>query len=208
MLIGFVIGGVLGLVAGYFRGRIDTVIVGDCSTSSSPSRARPRPLARHRPPATAVTAGRATAGLDPEVALILALGIVSIPVLGRITRASTLAWSEREFVLAARAQGAKNGRIICREILPNVLPAMLSIALLGVAVVIVAEGGARHPRRRRASADTPTWGNMIASRRAELISGAPHIVFEPALVIFLTVLALNFLGDVVRGRFDVRESAL
>ena len=53
--------------------------------------------------------------------------------------------------MAARAQGAKNLRIMFREVLPNVLPAMFSIALLGVAVVIVAEGGARDPRRRRAA---------------------------------------------------------
>jgi peptide/nickel transport system permease protein len=156
--------------------------------------------------APAATAGRATAGLDPEVALIIALGIVSIPVLGRITRASTLQWSEREFVTAARAQGAKNFRILWREILPNVMPSMLSIALLGIAVAIVAEGtlsilGAS------VQADTPTWGNMIASGR-QLISVAPHIVFEPALMIFLTVLSLNLLGDAILARFDVRETAL
>ena len=145
-------------------------------------------------------------GLDPEVALILALGFVSIPVLGRITRASTLSWSEREFVLAARAQGAKHRRIIWREVLPNVLPAMLSIALLGIAVAIVAEGtlailGAS------VETDTPTWGNMIAIGRTAL-QRAPHIVFEPALMIFFTVLALNMLGDVVRSKFDVQEGGL
>jgi peptide/nickel transport system permease protein len=140
------------------------------------------------------------------LSLIIALGIVSIPVLGRITRASTLSWSEREFVLAAKAQGAKNRRIIVREVLPNVLPAMYSIALLGIAVAIVAEGtlailGAS------VSPDTPTWGNMIALGR-QALSFAPHIVFEPAIMIFLTVLSLNMLGDVIRARFDVREGAL
>jgi peptide/nickel transport system permease protein len=117
-----------------------------------------------------------------------------------------LSWSEREFVLAARAQGAKNRRIIWREVLPNVLPSMISIALLGVAVAIVAEGtlsilGAS------VESDTPTWGNMIAQGRI-VISTAPHIVFEPALMIFFTVLALNFLGDAIRARFDVREGGL
>ncbi len=73
--------------------------------------------------------------------VILGLGIVSIPILGRITRANTLTWSEREFVLAARAMGAKSWRIMFREVLPNVFPAMLSIALLGVGIAIVAEGG-------------------------------------------------------------------
>jgi peptide/nickel transport system permease protein len=83
---------------------------------------------------------------------------------------------------------------------------MFSIALLGVAVVIVAEGalsvlgvGVQLP--------TPSWGNIIAEGRADL-RDSPHIVLVPTVVIFLTVLALNFLGDVVRARFDVRESAL
>jgi peptide/nickel transport system permease protein len=91
-------------------------------------------------------------------------------------------------------------------VLPNVLPAMLSIALLGIAVAIVAEGtlailGAS------VETDTPTWGNMIAVGRNAL-QRAPHIVFEPALMIFFTVLALNMLGDVVRSKFDVREGGL
>ncbi len=206
VLIGFVIGGFLGLLAGYYRGKADTVLSGlfDVFLSIPAVILALALVTILRTPAAA--SGHATAGLDPEVALIIALGIVSIPVLGRITRASTLSWSEREFVLAARAQGAKNGRIIRREVLPNVLPAMISIALLGVAVAIVAEGtlsilGAS------VEPDTPTWGNMIAGGR-QVIAIAPHIVFEPALMIFFTVLALNFLGDAIRARFDVREGGL
>lgn len=206
VLIGFVIGGVLGLLAGYFRGRTDTIMSGlfDVFLSIPAVILALALVTILRAPAA--TAGRATAGLDPELALIIALGIVSIPVLGRITRASAMSWSEREFVLAARAQGAKNLRIVWREVLPNVLPAMLSIALLGIAVAIVAEGtlsilGAS------VQADTPTWGNMIAGGR-QVIALAPHVVFEPALMIFLTVLSLNLLGDAVLAHFDVREAAL
>src|SRR5207247_4997330 len=76
-----------------------------------------------------------------EFWLIVSIGLVSIPIIGRITRASTLSWSQRDFVLAARSMGAKNRRIIVRDVLPNVMPAMFSIALLGIAVVIVLEGG-------------------------------------------------------------------
>jgi len=77
---------------------------------------------------------------------------------------------------------------------------------LGIAVAIVAEGtlailGAS------VEPDQPTWGNIISIGRNNL-ERAPHIVFEPALMIFFTVLALNFLGDAIRARFDVREGAL
>lgn len=148
----------------------------------------------------------ATSSTPAELLLIIAIGVVSIPLVGRISRASALSWSEREFVLAARAQGAKNGRIMIKEVLPNVAPAMFSISLLGIAIAIVAEGalailgvGVKPP--------TPSWGNIIAYERTNFFR-SPHMIFEPAILIFLTVLALNFLGDVVRARFDVREGGL
>ena len=203
VIIGFVLGGTLGLLGGYFRGKVDVVV----SLLLDVFLAIPAViLALALVTILRTQPGTNGGGLDPEVALILALGFVSIPVLGRITRASTLSWSEREFVLAARAQGAKHRRIIWREVLPNVLPAMLSIALLGIAVAIVAEGtlailGAS------VETDTPTWGNMIAIGRTAL-QRAPHVVFEPALMIFFTVLALNMVGDVVRSKFDVQEGGL
>lgn len=203
VIIGFVLGGLLGLLGGYFRGKVDVVV----SLLLDVFLAIPAViLALALVTVLRTQPGTNGGGVDPEVALILALGFVSIPVLGRITRASTLSWAEREFVLAARAQGAKHRRILLREVLPNVLPAMLSIALLGIAVAIVAEGtlailGAS------VETDTPTWGNMIAIGRINL-QRAPHIVFEPALMIFFTVLALNMVGDVVRSHFDVREGGL
>ncbi len=201
VVVGLVVGGLLGLMAGYRRGRTETVFTGLFDVLLS----YPQLILA----LTLVTVFASGEGISPTrrmIVLILALGVVSVPVLGRITRANTLAWSEREFVLAARAMGARNRSIMFREVLPNVLPAMFSIALLGVAVVIVAEGalsvlgvGVQLP--------TPSWGNIIAEGRADL-RDSPHIVLVPTVVIFATVLALNFLGDVVRARFDVRESAL
>jgi peptide/nickel transport system permease protein len=202
--IGFVLGGALGLIGGYFRGKVDVVVSGLLDVFLAIPAvilALALVVILRTQPGT-----EGGGGLDATTSLILAIGLVSIPVLGRITRASTLSWSEREFVLAARAQGATHRRILFREVLPNVLPAMYSIALLGIAVAIVAEGtlsilGAS------VEPDTPTWGNMIAIGRSQL-QRAPHIVFEPALMIFFTVLALNMIGDVVRSRFDVREGGL
>ena len=203
--VGFVIGGILGLVAGYFGGKLDTVISAAMNVLlSMPAIVLALALVAFlQNPSSEEGGGNA---LPSEVILIIAIGVVAIPLLGRITRGSTISWAQREFVLAARAQGAKNLRIMFREVLPNVLPAMLSIALLGIAVAIVAEGalsilglGVRPP--------TPSWGNIIGQGRIHL-EESPHIVLEPSILIFVTVLSLNYLGDVVRARFDVREAGI
>jgi peptide/nickel transport system permease protein len=201
VMLGLVLGGLLGLVAGYFRGRADTVLTGAFDVLLSfPQLILALTLV------TVFASGEGISATRRMVVLILALGVVSIPVLARITRANTMAWSQREFVMAARAMGAKNRTIMFGEVLPNVLPAMFSIALLGVAVVIVAEGGLSL-LGVGVQLPTPSWGNILSEGRSEL-RDAPHIVLIPTVVIFLTVLALNYLGDVVRARFDVRESAL
>jgi peptide/nickel transport system permease protein len=201
VLLGLVLGGLLGLIAGYFRGRTDTIFTGAFDVLLSfPQLILALTLVTVFASGAGISAGRRM------VVLILALGVVSIPVLGRITRANTMAWTQREFVMAARALGARNRQIMFGEVLPNVLPAMFSISLLGVAVVIVAEGGLSL-LGVGVQLPTPSWGNILAEGRADL-RDAPHIVLIPTVVIFLTVLALNYLGDVVRARFDVRESAL
>jgi peptide/nickel transport system permease protein len=195
---GILVGGTLGLVGGYYRGRIDGVIVGFLNIMLAiPALVLALSL-------TAVLRGRV-----PDLwILVIALAIISVPVLGRITRANTLVWSEREFVTAARAQGAKNWRIMTREVLPNVLPAMFSIALLGVAVVISAEAALRLLGIGLSITD-PSWGGIINDGRDFLTQGiTAHVVFIGSAFIFFTILALNYLADVVRARFDVREAAI
>ena len=206
---GLVVGGSLGLLAGYRRGRTDTVLtsgfnimlavpqfvlavalVSVLANDSVNKQGIPVP----------VTSARRLA------VLVVALGIVSTPILARITRANSLQWAQRDFVLAARAQGATDKRVMIREVLPNVMPAMFSIALLGIAVAMVAEGGLSI---LGVGVHLPgvSWGSMIAQGRNSLQS-QPSVVFEPIICLFLTVLSLNYLGDVVRARFDVRESVL
>jgi peptide/nickel transport system permease protein len=206
--IGLIVGGSLGLIAGYLRGGIDKVL----STVFNIFLAIPQLIL-----AVAIVAALASNHLDkfsqtvpPSwerrfVCLIVALGLVSIPILGRITRANSLQWSQREFVLAARAQGANKFRVMVREVLPNVMPAMFSIALLGVAVAIVAEGALS--LLGAGVAEGKSLGGIIALGQSDMRNN-PHIVFEPVAIIFFTVLSLNYLGDIIRARFDVRESVL
>ena len=200
---GILVGGSLGLIAGYYKGAVDLVI----STVFDVLLAVPA-LILALALSSFLRGDPAHARWPAEFVLIVALGIVSTPVLGRITRASALTWSQREFVMAARAQGAKNLRIMWREVLPNVLPALFSIALLAVGVVIVAEGGLSLLGVGIPFDAKPSWGNMIALFGQSNLRDAPYLVFAPIICIFFTVLSLNFLGDVVRARFDVRESSV
>jgi peptide/nickel transport system permease protein len=207
--IGLLIGGTLGLIAGYYKRAVD----GALTTFFNVLLAIPQfVLALSLVTVFASTSVDAAGNQHPPssfhrlAVLIIALGIVSIPLLARITRANSLQWSQREFVLAARAQGATNRRVMIREVLPNVLPAMFSIALLAVAVVIVAEGGLSI-LGVGVLPPAVSWGNMIAGTRSDLQT-LPYELFEPILCIFFTVLSLNYLGDIVRSRTDVRESTL
>jgi peptide/nickel transport system permease protein len=191
--LGFLVGGAIGMSAGYFRGKIDLLAVGFIDIL----------LAF---PAL-VLALTFTAYLGQSLFNVtLALGILSIPAAARVARANTMAWANRDFVLAARTIGASNWRILTREILPNLLPPMFAFWLVAISVIIVAEGalsflGLGIP------APQPSWGGMIADGR-EALDVAPHTALIPAAVMFLTVLSLNFLGDVVRSMVDPRRSAL
>ncbi len=201
VLAGFVVGGLLGLVAGYFRGKVDAVL----TTVFNVLLSIPALVLALSLVAVFASAEQDVSNGRKMGVVIAALAIVTVPLIGRIARASTLSWSEREFVKAAEVLGAGHVRIMLREVLPNVLPAMVSIALLGVAVAIVAEGSLA--LLGVGVTEVPSWGNMIAFGRSDL-ARAPHVVAVPSIAIFLTVLSLNYLGDVVRARFDVREAAL
>lgn len=212
ILIGLIIGGTLGLVSGFRRGRIDTALSSlfDILLAFPQLVLALSLVAFLRPPSassgTGAEAVDTSGGLTTTQVLIVALGIVAIPLLARITRSTTLSWSQREFVLASRAQGAKNGRLMIREVLPNVMPAMFSIALLSIAIAIIAEGGLSL-LGVGIEAPQPSWGNMITENRS--VRSAPlNALFAPIAAVFLTVMALNYLGDAIRKRFDVRDSAL
>ena len=202
--VGVLVGGLFGLIAGYLGGRADAILSPLFNILLAfPQLVLALTLVSVLSPGT--PGNPATWG-NRVMVMILAIGVVSIPILARITRANAVAWSQREFVTAAEAQGAKRFSIMVREVLPNVIPAMLSIALLGVALVIVIEGGLAI-FGLSVNSPNPSWGNMIAGQ-IQTIERYPHVWLVPATLIFVTVLALNFLGDAVREIFDVRESAL
>ena len=192
-IISVIIGGCLGMLAGYFRGRLETFAVGGVDVLLA------------FPPlvfALAVTAYLGQSVLN----ITLVIGVLGIPAFTRVARAVTLSLSEREFVTAARALGATHSRILIRELLPNVALPLLAFFLLGVAVTIVVEGalsflglGVPPP--------TASWGSMIGEGR-ESLDIAPWLAFLPAGFMFLTVLSFNVVGDTLRALTDPRPGAL
>ncbi|MEO7397612.1 MAG: ABC transporter permease [Ilumatobacteraceae bacterium] len=200
IIFGLLIGGSLGLLAGYKGGKIDRVIetvmnvilafpaillvvfiVGFFS-SSDPSQAENRSIAP----------------------IILALVILAIPPLERLVRANTIVYAQREFVTAARSIGAGSYRIVVREILPNVIPAMLTFALTGMALLIVAEGALAY-LGLSVSAPNPTWGNLIFGGQGKL-ENAWWMSLLPVATMFITILSINLLGDVLSEKFRIREA--
>ncbi len=137
------------------------------------------------------------------VVIILIIGLTGWPFLARIVRAEFLSLKENEFVLAARATGAPTVEIIFRHILPNTIAPIIVAATIGVGGAISSEAyisflglGVQPP--------TATWGNMI-SGATNYIETAPWLWIFPGLLILITVLSINFVGDGLRDALDPRS---
>ncbi len=191
--IGLALGGTLGMWAGFRRGVVDTVASGVSYVLLA------------FPALVAIIAIVAFWG-QQEWKIVVIIGVASAPLLFRVVRASTLAYSARDFVTAARTLGATDRRILFREILPNILPAAVSFALIGVATVIVLEGSLAF-LGLSVEPPTPSWGNMLNESRTYLSQNLWLALF-PALAMFLFLLALNMVGDRLRQHFDVGEVQL
>ncbi len=138
--------------------------------------------------------------------LVAEFAFLALAPLFRITRASTLAVAGREYVQAAVASGASRLRILVREVLPAVLPSVISYAILGVAIVIVGEGSLAF-LGLSVAIPAPSWGNMIAEGRT-LLTLDPWISLIPSLAMLSLLLALNLCADKLGEYFEVREAKL
>ena len=193
IVFGMAVGGALGILAGYYRGRLDQAVgFVFFVLLSFPA---------------LVLAILITATLERSLLVVsLTIGILAVAPVGLLARASTLVYAEREFVAAARVLGAKNGRIIVRELLPNVVIPMGALTLLGMAVAVVSEGSLAFLGLSVAGDDAISWGKMIVDGAGlRDLQNATHVAMFPVAVMFVTVLALNFAGDRIRQYFDVKE---
>ncbi len=191
--VGMFVGGTLGTIAGYVRGWFETLLMAAVNVILA------------FPGLVLLLVLLAYVGQSLGV-ISLVIGLLSIPVYTRVARANTLAIAQREFVLAAHTMGAGRIRILVREIAPNVVMPVLAFGLVAMGVVIVLEGALAF-LGLSVEAPTPTWGGMIAEGKRHL-STAPHVALIPSATMLLTVLSLNFVGDVFRRRYDVREANL
>ncbi|WP_024796955.1 ABC transporter permease [Tomitella biformata] len=181
VLIGIIVGGAIGILAGYYGGKVDSIIgILTNSLLAVPSLILLIALA---------------SVLKPNLRNIsFALAALAIPSMIRIARANTLTFSQREFVLAARAMGATRWRVMVRELAPNVALPLASLGMVMISVLIVAEAslsflglGIQPP--------IPTWGNMIAEGQGGVFEKHAFIVLVPGMFLFLTVFSFNIIGE-------------
>lgn len=145
-----------------------------------------------------------TAILGPNLRnVILALCVMGWVGYARIVRAQVLSLRESEFVLAARALGVRDAGLMVRHILPNILAPLIVEATFGMAGAILAEAGLSF-LGLGTQPPTPSWGSMLNEGR-QFLFVSPHMTLAPGAAIMTVVMGLNFLGDALRDRFDVRR---
>jgi peptide/nickel transport system permease protein len=205
-LVAAVIGTAIGLLAGYFGGKLDAFLMRLTDGVIA------LPLLPLLIVLAAVDLGKI--GLppamvnDPHVSLyriIVIIALVGWTTVARLVRGATLSLRERDFVLAAIAQGASAFRVMTVHILPNAISPIVVATTLSVGNVILLESvlsflglGIQPP--------SASWGNMLTNAQ-ETIWSAPMLAFYPGLLIFITVIAFNFLGDGLQDALDPRATA-
>ncbi|MFP3392100.1 ABC transporter permease [Brevibacillus sp. SIMBA_040] len=189
-VIGSVVAGtILGLLAGYYGRWIDMII------------SRVFDIMLAFPSILLAIAIVAILGPSLQNAL-LAIAIINIPTFGRLVRSRVLSLKEEEFVMAARAIGMKDSRILMQHILPNSLAPIIVTGTMGIATAII-EAAALGFLGLGAQAPEPEWGKMLSDSR-QYIQKAPWTVIFPGLSIMLTVLGFNLIGDGLRDALDPR----
>ncbi len=136
--------------------------------------------------------------------IVLIIGALSWMVVARIVRSSVLSIREQAFVEAARANGASHARLMVRHVLPNALGPIFVQATLQVAVAIIAESGLSY-LGFGIQPPTATWGNMLKDAQTYL-TRMPWLAVFPGVMIFLTVMSVNAIGDGLRDAFDPRKA--
>ncbi|MBM9503825.1 ABC transporter permease [Actinacidiphila acididurans] len=199
-LLSVVIGAVLGVIAGYYGGWVDSVI----SRAMDTFLAFPLLLFSISISASLQDGAFGLNGLKLRIAvLIFVIGFFNWPYMGRIVRGQTLSLREREFVEAARSMGARGPYILFKELMPNLVAPILVYSTLLIPTNILFEAALSFLGVGIAPPQA-SWGGMLNSA-VDVFYADPEFMIVPGLAIFITVLAFNLLGDGLRDALDPRS---
>lgn len=190
VIVAFVVGVTLGLIAGFARGSVDGVVSWGVNVLLA------------FPPLVLALALAAFLGASLQN-VIIAIGVIAVPGFARLARSTTIQVVEREYVVVARSLGARTMRLLVAEVLPNIMQPVLTLAITVVGLAIVVEGalsflglGVPLPE--------PTWGGIIAAGQSELVRN-PTLALAPSVALLLTVLSLNVVAERLGIRFGWAE---
>lgn len=191
VFISLLVGIPMGAIAGYYRGRIDNIIMWVINVVWSIP--------------TLLLVIAITLALGKGFwQIFVAVGLTMWVEVARVVRGQFISFREKEFVEAARALGFSDIRIIFKEILPNILAPVIVISAANFASAILVESGLSF-LGIGAQPPTPSWGNLIKENYSHIIIGHAHLALFPGIAILLLVLAFNVFGNVLRDAFDVRQ---
>lgn len=183
------IGILLGSLAGFFGGWVDSLIM------------RLADVVLSFP--TLIIIITLAAALGPSIYnTMLAIGLLGWPPIARLLRGELLSIREREFAIGARAVGCGNARLMFRHMLPNAMAPVLVAATFGIAYAILIEAGLSF-LGLGVQPPTPSWGNMLTDAQSlTVLESMPWLWLPPGLMIALAVLSINFIGDGLRDALD------
>jgi len=202
VLVALTVGTLIGAVAGFFGGRTDSILMRGTDVFLA------LPVLPFLLMVTYLFRDPLKKAFGPEFGIFLlivfVIGLLNWMTLSRLVRASFMSLKHKEFVEAARCTGASNRRLMATHILPNTLSAVIVAATVGVGAAIITESalsflGVGFPP------DMPTWGRLLYDAQ-NYLDLAPHWAIFPGLLIFLTVLSINYIGDGLRDALDPRKT--
>jgi len=186
--VGFALGSVLGAVSGFFGGIIDTIIMRITDIWLTI-------------PGFLMAIG-IVAMLGPGLTqIMIAIGIINVPLFARLLRGSVLAQRENDFVLAARSVGVPKRSILAAHILPNAMSPVIVQGTLALATAIIDAAGLGFLGLGPQDPATPEWGTMLTNT-TRFLQTAPHLAVIPGLAIVITAISINLIGDGLREALD------
>jgi peptide/nickel transport system permease protein len=191
MLVAISLGTVYGLIAGFYRGPIDATMMRFVDVMLS------------FPSFFLILTVEALTNQFSILVIMLVIGLLSWPGVSRLVRAQVMSLRERDFVVASTASGARDGRIIFRHLLPNAMAPVIVAATLAIGDNILIESGLSY-LGLGVQPPTPSWGNMLQKALDPDTLSAPWLIAIPGLLILITVLGFNFVGEGLREALDPR----